>query len=100
MFDESSRYYAIETATFSTTDESGRTVSYLYKRRRFLPRLAEQTTLLEHKVQEGDRLDNLSVQFYQEPLSAFRLGDGNPVLHPEDLLYVSPRRVRVAMPRF
>lgn len=100
MLDENSRYYAIATATFTATDEAGRTVSYLYKRRRFLPRLHEQTTLLEHKVQEGDRLDNLSVQFYQEPLAAFRLGDSNPVLHPEELLVVGPRRVRVAMPRF
>lgn len=117
MLDPSSRYYSAETATLETTDENGNTVRYLYKRRRFLPRLREQTTMLEHTVRQGDRLDNLSVQYYYEPLSAFRLVDGNPVLHPEELLQLrqggsasggaagsggagGARRIRVSMPSF
>lgn len=100
MFDESSRYRGLETATLTMQDADGSTVSYLYKRRRFLPRLRDQTTMIEHPVREGDRLDNLSVGYYQDPLAAYRMADANPVLHPEDLLVPGRSRIRIAMPFF
>lgn len=100
MLDDNSRYRSLETATLTVQDADGRTTSYLYTRRRFLPRLRDQTTMLEHPVRQGDRLDNLSVGYYQDPLAAYRLADANPVLHPEDLLLPGRSRIRIAMPFF
>ena len=100
MLDDNSRYHGLETATLTVQDADGRTTSYLYKRRRFLPRLRDQTTMLEHAVRQGDRLDNLGVGYYQDPLAAYRLSDANPVLHPEDLLVPGRSRIRITMPFF
>jgi len=98
MFDEKSPYQGLETASLYKTDASGRAALYLYKRRRILPRLDAQVTLLEHQVSEGDRLDNITTRYLADPLQAYRVYDANLLLHPQELLLSARRRVRIAMP--
>jgi hypothetical protein len=100
MFDPASNYYHLETASLYSTDDTGRTTLYLYKRRRFLPSFSGQTMLVEHRVRQGDRLDNLAAQYLRDPLQAYRLYEANPVLHPDELLTSLHRRIRITMPGF
>lgn len=93
MFDPSSRYNAIETATLL---HQGSSVQY--KRRRLLPQPSELTTLFEHIVQEGDRIDHVALSGFGDSLQAHRLLDAEAALHPEDIL-LARRRVRIAMSR-
>jgi hypothetical protein len=58
MFDPSSRYYSLETATLKTAD--GREMAY--KRRRFLPRAESMPQLAEVTVVQGDRLDLITAR--------------------------------------
>lgn len=99
MLDPNSRYYQIATAAVNVTDGTGRTAQVLYKRRRLLPPLRGQSTLLEYTVREQDRLDNIAAQYLGDGQQSYRLGDANPVLHPDELL-VSGRRIRISIPGF
>lgn len=46
-----------------------------------------------HRVQAGDRLDNLAATYLGDPHAGWRIVDANPTLSPEDLL--EPGRVLV-----
>jgi hypothetical protein len=81
MFPQTSRYYGLDTAQLTLPD--GRQVVYL--RRRFVPQGATLATLAEYRPKADDRLDNISNQFFQDPLQFWRICDANDVLRPEDL---------------
>lgn len=98
MFEPTSRYYALETATLSYTDPDGVTRVVAYKRRRFIPSPTGQTTLLEHTAVQGERLDNLTARYLGEPTQFWRVCDANLVLRPEELEEVG-RRITIALPQ-
>lgn len=85
MFDPSSRYYNLETATLTVSDTEPQPREIRYVRWRFIPRSENATTLLEHTVTEGDRLDNITAHYLGDPSQFWRICDGNNVLHPEEL---------------
>lgn len=85
MFDPSSRYYNLETATLTVSDTESRSREIRYVRRRFIPRSENATTLLEHTVTEGDRLDNITARYLGDPTQFWRICDANNVLRPEEL---------------
>ena len=58
MFDFTSRYYSIGTATL--TDSDGRVIAYVS--RRFLPPLETVQTFAEITVTQGDRLDLITAR--------------------------------------
>ena len=93
IFQPTSRYYLVETTTYDIAEE--RTVRYL--RRRFLPPLDRFTTVQEHLVKEGDRLDNITARYLGDPEQFWRVCDANPILHPEELEEPG-RRVRITLP--
>lgn len=97
MFDPGSRYSKIETSSLSVTDESGQVQVHVYKRRRFLPQMASQETLVEIAVGDEDRLDNLAAQYTGDPTQAWRLCDANLILHPDELAGPPGRPLRIAM---
>lgn len=72
-FPPSSRYYAIEVTTLVTKD--GRTITYL--KRRFLPQPENFQVLQEYIVRDGDRLDNITAQFLNDPEQFWRICDAN-----------------------
>ncbi|MGH2538027.1 MAG: hypothetical protein ACRDHL_11580 [Candidatus Promineifilaceae bacterium] len=96
MFDPSSRYYNLETATY-VEEATGRGVAYL--RRRFLPQGEKMPLLLELPVTAGDRLDLMAFRALGDPLAFWRIADANNALHPWDLLAESGRSLRVPVPQ-
>ena len=50
MFDPTSRYYKIDTATLDTVDAAGQARTIRYLRRRFLPPLSDAVTLVAMAV--------------------------------------------------
>lgn len=93
-FPPTSRYYALEVATFHTDD--GQLVPYLT--RRFLPSPDRFALLNEHVVLEGERLDNITARYLGDPEAFWRVADSNAALRPEELTEVIGRRLRITLP--
>jgi hypothetical protein len=94
LYPPTSRYYGVATTELTLPD--GRVVRYL--RRRFLPDATSLVLLAEHRVGDGDRLDNLAARYLGDPLQAWRLGDSNITLRLEALVEETGRRVRITLP--
>jgi hypothetical protein len=95
MFEYTSRYYSLETVTFSLPD--GREVRYA--RRRFLPRAEDMPLLAEVTVTEGDRLDMIAFRTLGDPLQFWRVCDANNAMNPVELTAVPGRKLRIATPQ-
>ena len=95
MFEPTSRYAKLETATLDRPD--GRTVAYV--RRRFLPRGSSLPLLVEVTVNQGDRLDLITANTLGDPEQFWRICDANDAMHPGELTAVPGRRLRVAVPQ-
>jgi hypothetical protein len=96
MFEPTSRYYDLETVKMTVGDEGQRVISY--KRRRILPTGETMTTLVEHTVTQGDRLDNLAARYVGDPEQFWRICDANDVLRPEELTEEIGRIVKIGLP--
>jgi len=95
MFDHTSRYYRIETATLKTPE--GRTVRYV--RRRFLPQGPKMPLLVEVTVTDGDRLDLITGRTLGDPEQFWRLADANNAMDPSELTEEPGAIVRVPIPQ-
>jgi hypothetical protein len=95
-FEPSSRYYDVETATRTVIDADGHERVLRYKRRRVIPPQDDLPTLAEHRVTDGERLDNITARYAGDPTLYWRLCDANSVLRPEELEAVG-RIIRIAM---
>jgi len=98
MFEPTSRYHDIETVKVTVRDSRGEPRVVSYKRRRFVPPGTTMTTLAEHTVAQGDRLDNLSARYVGDPEQFWRICDANNVLRPEELTEEVGRAVRIGLP--
>ena len=94
IFPPTSRYFNIETATFEGRD--GRAHAYL--RRRFVPPPERFSTLFEHVVVQGDRLDNITARYLRDPLQFWRVCDANRAMRPEELTETIGRRLLITLP--
>ncbi len=94
VFPPNSRYHGIEIASREGAD--GEPVVYL--RRRFVPPPEALAILRTHRVESGDRLDNLAAALLGDPELFWRLADANRALHPEELTERVGRRLRVTLP--
>lgn len=95
MFDFTSRYASLETATFTTRE--GETVAYV--RRRFLPPGETLPLLAEASLQSGERLDLFAFRTLGDPLAFWRIADANNAINPFDLEQDgTPLRVPVPQP--
>jgi hypothetical protein len=94
MFPPTSRYYLVETATLERAD--GETIAYL--RRRFVPHPERMALIQEHVVALGDRLDNVTARYLDDPEQFWRLADANRALRPEELVEIVGRRLRITLP--
>ena len=95
MFETTSRYYSLETATFATPD--GRILAY--KRRRFLPQGDRMPLLVEVTVAQADRLDLITARTLGDPEQFWRLCDANNAMNPPDLTAEPGRTLRVPIPQ-
>ena len=96
VFDPTSRYYNVETVTRRVIDRDGRERIIAFKRRRVIPSYEDQPTLVEHRVAEGDRLDNITARYLGEPTEFWRVCDANLVAQPRDLEETG-RVIRIAV---
>jgi hypothetical protein len=94
MFDHTSRYEPIETATLSLPD--GRVVAY--KRRRFLPQRGDATPVAQVAVAQGDRLDAIAARSLGDPEQYWRICDVNGALDPTELTEEPGRVLDIALP--
>jgi len=94
MFDHTSRYYPIPTATMTLPD--GRTVVYV--KRRFVPDRRRAQVIAEVLVTENERVDLITARTLGDPLQFWRICDSNSELNPFDLVTEPGRRIRVTLP--
>ena len=94
LFPPTSRYHNIETATLE--GEDGKKVVYL--KRRFVPAPDRFSLLQEHVVTQGDRMDNITAFYYNDPLQFWRICDANNAMKPAELTDVIGRRLRITLP--
>ncbi len=96
MFDPTSRYYKIDQATLTVTEADGLPREIKYVRRRFIPSADTMTTLAEYRVVQGDRLDNITARFLNDPTQFWRVCDANNAMDAEELEIIG-RIIRIAM---
>ena len=94
MFSRASRYFSIEIAKYTTAGQ--REIAYL--RRRFLPSSAGAVIFAEHKVVEGDRLDNVTAKHLGDPEQFWRVCDVNEAMRPDELTDEIERWLKMPMP--
>ena len=94
MFAPTSRYFAVGTAQLELADGS----VTVYVRRRFAPQPEALALLQEHVVEVGDRLDNVTARYLDDPEQFWRLADANRALRPEELVERVGRRLRITLP--
>ena len=95
LFTITSRYYSVPTTQLTTAD--GRRIVYL--RRRRMPQPEEFTTLQEHRVIEGERLDNITAQYLGDPEQFWRLCDSNNAMEPEELTEDPGSVILISLPQ-
>jgi hypothetical protein len=98
MFDPTSRYYGLETITRSVTTGEGGRREVRYLKRRFIPASEGLTTLAEHRVAQGERLDNITARYLGDPTQFWRVADANNVLRPEALTEEIGLLIKIALP--
>ena len=100
MFDSTSRYAQCETAVLKvkgadSADGPEREIRYV--RRRFVPPAEGLTTLVEHTVNQGDRLDTVTARYLGDPTQFWRVCDANEAMDPQELETIG-RWIKIAMP--
>jgi hypothetical protein len=98
VFGPTSRYHDVEIATHVVSGPDGTSREVRFVRRRFIPDLRSAPTLVEHRVAQGDRIDNLAARYVGDPTQFWRVCDANIVLHPDELTDRLGRPIRIAAP--
>jgi nucleoid-associated protein YgaU len=81
MFDQASRYFAIENAQYVAPDGT----CLVYKKRRFLPHGSSVAGNRGVIVRAGDRLDTVAARALGDPQQFWRIADANDAMNPFDL---------------
>lgn len=95
MFEQNSRYAAIETTTMTLAD--GRVVAY--KRRRILPQGDSLPLLAEVTVAQAERLDLIASRTLGDGEQFWRIADANNAMNPLDLTDEVGRVLRIPLPQ-
>jgi hypothetical protein len=93
-FPATSRYHGIPLATLTLPD--GTMVAYV--QRRFVPPPDRFAVLFEHRIDSGDRLDNLAARYLGDPQQFWRLCDANRAVRPDELVETPGRALLVTLP--
>jgi hypothetical protein len=68
-----------------------------YLRRRFLPQPDGFALLQYYTVAQGERLDNITARYLDDPEQFWRLCDANGVMRPDEL-EVPGTQIRITLP--
>ncbi len=94
LFPPNSRYHGIDTMQIEMADGE----KVLYLKRRFIPQPEAFELLQEHTVTEGERLDNITAQYLNDPEQFWRICDANRAMIPNELTETLGRRLRITLP--
>ncbi len=94
MFEHTSRYYGLQKLQYRRPD--GRVVAYVA--RRMLPPREDFTTLVEIRLEDGQRLDSIAATTLGAPELFWRICDANNALNPFDLTTRAGQVISVPMP--
>lgn len=93
-FAPTSRYYGIEIVMLEDADGS----QTAFLRRRLVPPPERFALLQLHRVVQGERLDNISARYLDDPEQFWRLCDANRALAPDQLTERAGRELRITLP--
>jgi len=99
MLEPNSRYYKTGTAQVTVVGQDGESREITFLQRRMIPSRAGTTTLVEHTVKQGERLDNITARYLGDPTQFWRVCDANEVLAPDELTAIPGRVIAIAMPQ-
>lgn len=99
MLEPTSRYASLKTKNLMIVEPNGQVRLVRYFERRFLPEIGLGTTLLEHMVVQGDRLDNVTAKYLADPTQFWRVADSNESMQPEELTSKIGDRIIINMPQ-
>jgi hypothetical protein len=96
-FPTDSRYYGSSTLTYAAPN--GQTITYLA--RRFVPQpgAPNYSTVAQHTVRQGDRLDLLAATYLGDPLMFWLLCDANGAVRPNELVETPGTVLNITTPQ-
>ena len=86
-----SRYARIETRTSKRADG----LEVLHLKRRFIPKSNDLSVIRLHKLKQGERLDHIANQHFNNPELDWMICDANGAMHPDELLEEVGRMLRI-----
>jgi len=96
-FPTDSRYYGSSTLTYVTP--LGETVAYLARRIVPQPGTPNFSTVAQHTVRQGDRLDLIAAKYLGDPLIFWLICDANGAIDPHDLVGTQGKILNVTTPQ-
>jgi hypothetical protein len=97
MFDSNSRYHNLPTTTITVNGPDGEPREIRYVQRRFIPSADGETLVQEHIFTQGERLDNITARYLDDPTLFWRVCDANLVFKPEELERIG-RVIHITLP--
>jgi nucleoid-associated protein YgaU len=101
-FPPNSRYYGTGTLTYTAPGASGNgQQSVTYLARRFVPQPGAPnfSTVAQHTVKQGDRLDLIAAKYLGDPLIFWLICDANGVIRPDDLVKTPGTAINITLPQ-
>lgn len=99
MFEPTSRYNSLAVKTITVPGADGEPREIRFVERRFLPPLGTGTTLVEHIVSQGERLDNITAKYLGDPTQFWRVADANDASRFETLTEEIGSRIIIKLPQ-
>jgi len=97
VFPTDSRYYG--TGILQYALPNGQRIAYLQRRIVPQPGAPNYTTIAQHTVRQGDRLDLIASKYLGDPLIFWLLCDANGAIRPDDLVATSGKVLNITTPR-
>lgn len=89
-FPVTSRYHSVETSTFDSENEA-----IVHLKRRFVPAAEHYTSRQNHRVAQGERLDNITAKYLIDPEQFWQFADANLAMKPQELTEAIGRLLRI-----
>ena len=93
MFEPTSRYYKLETATFNPNKDE----DSVYVQRRFLPQSKDIQILEQIRVNPEDRLDLIAAKKIGNPELFWQICDANAAMNPTELTAEPGQRLQIPL---
>ena len=96
-FPTDSRYYGSSTLTYVTPQ--GETIAYLARRIVPQPGTPNFSTVAQHTVRQGDRLDLIAAKYLGDPLIFWLICDANGAIDTHDLVGTPGKILNITTPQ-